>query len=231
MGELKEKMLRRMELKNFSKRTIGLYLYHMQRYVRYYRKSPAELGKEEIETYLYFLLKQKASSSAMAQAYSALKFFYSNCLERPWELKKIPRPKAEKKLPVVLSPAEVKGIFNQITNKKHKTILMIIYSAGLRLSEALSLKLKAIDSNRMQIRVEQGKGRKDRYTLLSGVMLSKLRDYYREYKPVEWLFPGRGNKPVCNSTVQRVFSRAKKKPEFIKRLQYIHSGTVSLQNC
>ena len=131
MGELKEKMLRRMELKNFSKRTIQIYLYQMQRFVVHYGKSPEKLGKEEIEEYLHYLLREKTSGSGMAQAYSSLKFFYSDCLERPWELEKIPRPKTEKKLPVVLSKKEVKSLLESVLNYKHKTILMLIYSSGL----------------------------------------------------------------------------------------------------
>lgn len=226
MGELQEKMLRRMELKNFSNRTIEIYLYCLRKFVKHYGISPEKLGKEEIENYLYFLLQQKSSSSAMAQAYSALKYFYSDCLERPWELDKIPRPKIEKRLPIVLSLKEVKNLLCQVFNSKYKTILMIIYSGGLRLNEALHLKLKDIDSHRMEIRVEQGKGKKDRYTLLSKFMLEKLREYYKEYKPAYWLFPGREEKPVCNSTVQRVFQKAKKKRELKKMQQYTHCDIV-----
>ncbi len=219
MGELRVKMQRRMELKNFSSKTVKIYLYHMDKYVRYYGTSPDKLGKEEIEKYLHFLITSKTSGSGMAQAYSALKFFYSDCLERPWELEKIPRPKIEKRLPVVLSPEEVKSILECIKDKKHRIILMTIYSAGLRLSEALNLKIKDIDSSRMEIRVEQAKGKKDRYTLLSKVLLKNLREYYKEYRPVYWLFPGRKGTPICNSTIQRVFGRAKKKPESIKTQQ------------
>jgi site-specific recombinase XerD len=226
MGELREKMLRRMELKNFSKKTIQLYLYHMKKYVHYYGKSPDKLGKEEIEKYLHYLFGQKTSHSAMVQAYSSLKFFYSDCLEKPWELDKIPRPKTEKKLPVVLSPGEVKRILHQVRNPKYRTILMLIYSSGLRLSEALKLKIKDIDSARMEIRVEQGKGKKDRYTLLSGIMLNKLREYYKEYKPSRWLFAGKEGKPISNSTIQKVFIKAKKKPESSKMPQYIHFVTA-----
>lgn len=222
MGELREKMLRRMELRNFSRRTVTIYLYHMEKFVRYYRKSPDKLGKEEIEKYLHFLLQSKTSNSGMAQAYSSLKFFYSSCLEKPWELDKIPRPKAVNKLPVVLSLEEVRTIFQNVSNSKYKTALMIIYSAGLRLSEALNLKIKDIDSKRMEIRVEQGKGNKDRYTLLSDVMLNKLRKYYKEYKPIYWLFTGKEDKPISSSTIQKVFGRAKKKLRLEKMLQYTH---------
>ncbi len=229
MGELQEKMLRRMELKNFSKRTIIIYLYHVKKYVRYYGKSPDRLGKEEIEKYLHYLFHQKTSSSGIAQAYSALKFFYSDCLERPWELEKIPRPKTEKKLPVVLSLEEVNSILDHVNNMKNKIILMTIYSGGLRLSEALNLKPKHIDSKRMEIRVEQGKGKKDRYTLLSKVLLAKLREYYKYYKPIDWLFPGKSNNPICSSTIQRAFSSAKKKLKSVKMLRFIHYA-IALQH-
>lgn len=163
MGELKNKMLQRMVLKNFSKRTIQIYLFHMKRFIAHNDKSPDLLGKEEIEKYLFSLYKQKLSSSGITQAYSVLKFFYCDCLERPWEFDKIRRQKTEKRLPIVLSPGEVKSILHQVTDTKYKTILRTIYSAGLRLSEALNLKLKDIDSKRMWIRVEQGKGKKQVY--------------------------------------------------------------------
>lgn len=194
----------------------------MEKYVKYYRKSPDNLGKEEIEKYLHFLLQSKTSSSGMAQAYSSLKFFYSTCLERPWELNKIPRPKTINKLPVVLSLEEVRAIFQNVSNTKYKTALMLIYSAGLRLTEALHLKTKDIDSKRMEIRVEQGKGNKDRCTLLSDVMLNKLREYYKEYRPTYWLFPGKEDKPISSSTIQKVFGRAKKKLRLAKKQQYTH---------
>lgn len=221
-------MLRRMELKNFSKKTIELYLYHMKKYVRYYGKSPDKLGKEEIEKYLHYLFQQKVSVSAMVQSYSALKFFYANCLERPWELNKIPRPQSVKRLPIVLSPVEVKSILEHVVNPQYKTILMLIYSTGLRLSEALHLKIQDIDSSRMEIRVQQGKGKKDRYTLLSAIMLNKLREYYKEHKPSDWLFAGKEGKLISNSTIQKIFIKAKKKRASEKKRQYTHCGIALL---
>jgi len=229
MGELREKMLRRMELKNFSRKTVKVYLYHLEKYVRYYGKSPDKLGKVEIEKYLYFLLQSKTSSSGMAQAYSAIKFFYSDCLERAWELDKIPRPKIQKRLPAVLTQEEVKNIFQHVVNTKYKIALMLIYSAGLRLSEALHLRLTDIDSKRMEIRVEQGKGKKDRYTLLSNLILNKLREYYKEEKPNYWLFTGKNGNPICSSTIQRVFGKAKKKLRLAKKHQYTHYA-IALQH-
>jgi site-specific recombinase XerD len=226
MGELRSKMQRTMELKNFSKRTITIYQFHMKRFVAHYGKSPALLGKEEITKYLHFLLKQKISLSGMSQAYSAIKFFYCTVLERPWELEKIPRPRSVKKLPVVLSLKEVRTLLESAGNFKYQTVLMTIYSAGLRLQEGLQLKLKDIDSDRMEIRVEQGKGKKDRYTLLSDVLLVRLREYYKVYKPKDLLFPGKEENPVCSSTIQRIFQRAKKKPRLLNRQPFTHYDIV-----
>ena len=228
MGELKEKMQRKMELNNLSHRTIQIYLYHMKKFVGHYGKSPELLGKEEIEEYLHSLFRQKASTSGLVQAYSALKYFYSNILERTWVLETIPRPNAEKKLPVVLSLTEVRTLLECVGNYKHQTVLMLIYSGGLRLQEGLHLKIKDIDSDRMQIRVERGKGKKDRYTLLSLIMLKRLREYYRSYKPKYWLFPGREEKPICSSTIQKVFQKAKKKLGLPNQPPYTHCGIVSL---
>lgn len=233
MGKLKNKMLQRMVLRNFSKRTIQIYIFHMKRFVSHYGKSPDLLGKNEIEEYLHSLYKHKSSSSGITQAYSALKFFYCDCLERPWELDKIPRPKAEKRLPIILSVNEVKAILQNVGNIKHQIVLMTIYSAGLRLSEALNLKIKDIDSGRMQIRVEQGKGKKDRYSLLSVTLLKRLREYYKLYlssikagHPPHWLFPGRDEKPLCCTTIQRVFQHSKKKQGYQNKQQYIHYAIV-----
>jgi len=226
MGELQEKMLRRMTLKGYSQRTRTIYMHNMKKYVRYYGKSPEKLCKNNIEEYLHYMLSQKVSRSALVQAYSALKFFYSECLERPWELDKIPRIKLNKRLPVVLSRKEVKYIFDKVTRIRQKTILMLLYSTGLRLSEGLNLRIKDIDSSRMEIRVNQGKGKKDRYTLLSKKMLNQLRGYYKEYKPIYFLFPGKNNKPISSSTVQKSFNRAKKKQGLKRMQQYIHYDTV-----
>lgn len=221
MGELRLKMLRRMELKNYSKKTKEVYLYYMKDFVRYYGKTPEGLGSEEVEKYLHWLLLKGKSSSGIRQAYSAIKFFYCGCLDRPQEKLRIPQPKKEKKLPVVLSTEEVKEILEKVKNRRHKLILMLIYSSGMRLGEALSLRVKDIDSQRMAIRVEQGKGKKDRYTLLSKVMLEKLRCYYKENRPKDYLFPGKEGQPLSSSTIQKSFKEAKKKQRLPKKQQYI----------
>jgi integrase len=228
MGALKDQMVMKMELRNLSKRTMEVYLFHMKKLVRYYGKSPDLLGEAEVEKYLHSFYENKKSTSGLVQAYSSLKFFYKEVLGKGEVVGKILRPKTERKIPVVLSLAEVKRVIENVKSYKSQTVLMTIYSAGLRLNEALSLKVKDIDSDRMQIRVEQGKGRKDRYTLLSKVLLERLREYYKSYRPKENLFVGKEGKPLNDSTIQRAFNESKKKRESPKTLQFTLSG-IALQ--
>jgi site-specific recombinase XerD len=210
MGRLYEKMKKDMELKNLSSRTIVTYLGCMKGFVLHYGRSPEELSDNEIKEYLYFLLKEKeASQSTINQTYSALRFFYERTLGREWDPMKIPRGRPRKKLPVVLSIEEVQSIFSATKNLKHRTILETIYSGGLRIGEALHLKVTDIDSKRMMIWLRQAKGNKDRYTLLGERTLKSLRLYWSIYRPKEWLFPTSGHdKPLCPSTIRRVFKRS-----------------------
>ena len=210
MGRLRDRMVMDMELKNLSSRTIKTYLYWMKEFTIYYGKSPEELGDEEIRDYLYYLLKTKESSQAsINQAYSALKFFYEKTLQREWNGSKIPRSNVPKKLPVVLSQDEVQRIFSVTDNLKHLAALMVIYSGGLRVGEAAKLKLSDIDKDRMTIRVHQGKGAKDRYTILGERALEAIREYWHAYHPKDWLFPGvKDGNYVSVSTIQRAFRDA-----------------------
>jgi|TARA_B100000315_G_scaffold12426_1_gene11768 site-specific recombinase XerD len=227
MSELRERLERDLELKGFSPRTRACYLSWVKDYARYFGRSPDQLGTEEIRIYLHYLIgEKKASRSGVAQAYSALKFFYTTTLERGFALSKIPRIKVSKKLPVVLSFAEIQAIFECVSNLKHRAILMTIYSAGLRLSEGAGLKVTDIDSQRMLIRVDQGKGNQDRYTLLSEDTLCILRRYWKICRPVEWLFPGtRKDRSIHVSSIQKVFKQARqeagiKKPASVHTLRH-----------
>lgn len=146
-------------------------------FARYFKKSPDQLGEGEAKEYLHYLLKEeKVSDSTYRHCYSALKFFYQTTLKRNCVFEKIPHLKKGKKLPVVLDKTEVDTIFSVTKNLKHRAILMLIYSSGLRLAEAAHLKVSDIDSKRMMIRVRDGKGGKDRYTILSVIALEVLRD-------------------------------------------------------
>ena len=207
MGRLRDQMERDLELKNYSPKTRSCYLASVKNFALHFHRSPAELTDEEAREYLRYLIQEKkASQSAISQTYSALKFLYETTLKRDWDGFRIPRAKIEKRLPVVLSQQEIQAIFSATRNLKHRAVLMTIYSAGLRVSEAVHLKVPDIDSQRMVIRVEQGKGKKDRYTLLAQRTLEVLREYWRAYRPRDWLFPGQPAKGALSvSSVQKVF--------------------------
>ncbi len=224
MENLLEKMRMELELMNYSPRTIESYISYIVAYSKFYNLSSYFLDENEIRDYFYHLrFRKKSSWSEVNGAYSSLKFFYVHVLNKDWNVKKMPRPKSEKKLPLVLSREEVKLILNALINLKHRTILMTIYSAGLRLSEAANLKISDIDSKRMLIKVEQGKGRKDRYTLLSPLLLKQLREYYRWYHPKNWLFEGiTKEKPISVRSIQNIFKRAKVKAG-IHKIATIHT--------
>jgi integrase/recombinase XerD len=213
MGRLYDQMKMDLELKNYSPKTVSCYLHWMLQFVRHNGRSPVEMGDEEIRDYLHHLIKVKeVSQSSINQAYSAMKFFYATTLEREWNCTKIPRIKNSKKLPVVLAMEEVEALLGCIDNLKHRAILMTIYSGGLRIGEATRLKISHLDSKRMTIRVENGKGSKDRYTLLGHRTLALLRDYWRAYRPEEWLFPGANPaEPISPASVRMVFKRALQK--------------------
>jgi integrase/recombinase XerD len=210
MGQLYDQMKMDLELKSFSPKTITCYLSCMVNFVRHYGRSPVEMGEEEIRKYLLHLIKEKGlSQSSINQAYSAIKFFYEVTLGRAWDGVKIPRIKKRKKLPVVLSMQEVQWLLCSTDNLKHQAILTTIYSGGLRLGEATHLRVSDIDGERMTILVQQGKGNKDRYTLLGQRTLELLRLYYKAYHPVQWLFPSKDPaQPLSGSSVQRVFKKA-----------------------
>lgn len=207
MGKLRDQMEMDMKLRGLSPRTISCYLACMKNIAMHFGKSPAELGDEEIRGYLHHLIEERKTSQAViSQSYSALKFFFEKTIQKPWDNMKIPRSRQRKKLPGVLSRQEVESIFSATSNLKHRAILMTVYSAGLRVGEVTRLKVSDIDSERMMIRVNEGKGLKDRYTLLGERNLEILRLYYKRYHPTEWLFPGRNpSEPVSVSCVQRVF--------------------------
>ena len=224
MGKLREQMKMDLKLKGYSPKTQADYLGYIKNFVRYFGRSPAKMGEEEIREYLYHLVTEKdLGDSSINSAYSALKFFYKTTLGRDWNVAKIPRRKTEKRLPVVLDGSEIKQLFAVTTNLKHRALLMTTYSAGLRVSETAHLKVSDVDSKRMQLLVAQGKGKKDRYALLSPVTLNLLRDYWRQYRPFSWLFPGRlPDRPISTRSIQKVFEKAKRKAG-IKKPATVHT--------
>jgi site-specific recombinase XerD len=167
------------------------------------------VGPEDVEAYQRHLVTEKKwGFSSFNQSVCALRFFYKECLGRTdWTIARMPYQRKRRVLPEILSPEEVSAIFDACGNLKHKTLLMTSYSGGLRLGETLGLIPSDIDSSRMMIRVEQGKGRKDRYVMLSPTLLSQLRTYWKAFRPVRWLFEGRKPAhPLAPSTAEKVFT-------------------------
>jgi site-specific recombinase XerD len=199
-----------MRLRNFSPRTIATYLEQVTRFAAYFHQSPEHLGADDIRRYQLYLVEQKhASASTLNVATSALKFLYRVTLGRDEPVAKVPLAKRAKKLPVVLSPGEVQRLLDAVRDPRYRVALMLAYSAGLRLSEILALCVADIDSARMVLHVRAGKGKKDRYTILSPVMLETLREYWRLYRPTSYLFPAkRGQRPISESCLQRACKRA-----------------------
>jgi len=206
MTKLRQRMLEDMRIRNLSKTTQKRYLDRVTVFANHFNKSPALLGAEDIRVFLLYLVQEKKfSSSSINVTASALRFLYKVTLGCKWDIEKIHFARREKKLPVVLSPEEVMQFLKAVKSKKHKVILMTVYAAGLRILEATRLKLSDVDSQRMTIRVRQGKGKKDRYVMLSNKLLVTLRDYWKEYRPSSWLFYGkRKNDPVSVGTVRQV---------------------------
>lgn len=224
MSQLLEKMKMDLALRGYSPRTQKTYLKNVKQFSNHFAKPPEHLNEEDIREYLYHSISvRKLSCSFVNTAYSAIKFFFETTLDHEWNMKNIPRVKRSKKLPVALSPDEVKKIFDVTTNLKHKAILMTTYSAGLRVSEVAHLKISDIDSGNMQIRIRQAKGDKDRYTLLGQSNLLVLREYFKVYRPTDWLFPNELTlKPLSTRTIQKVFQDAKNRCGITKDVS-IHS--------
>jgi integrase/recombinase XerD len=204
MTLLRQRMIGDMQMRNLAPHTQTTYILHVSLFARYFRKSPELLGSEEIRDYqLYLTNQRKLAPSSIVVTTAALRFLYNVTLKRGWNLEaSIPAPKQPKKLPVVLSRAEVVHFLSCVEDIKHHAILTTCYAAGLRVSEAVCLKTSSLDNQRMVIRVAQGKGRKDRYVMLSPKLLDTLRDYWRLVRPKEWLFPGYFGQPMTTHAVE-----------------------------
>jgi site-specific recombinase XerD len=197
-------MLEDMQVRNLSPLTQRAYVETVARFARHFGRSPAVLGSEEIRAYqLYLTTVRQLAPSSLVVAVSALRFLYKVTLKKPWSFDDlIPAPKRPRTLPIVLSPDEVVRFLACVAAPQHRTILTTCYAAGLRISEAVRLTPRAIDSQRMVLRVEQGKGQKDRYVMLSPTLLEILREWWRVRRPTHWLFPG--DRPGCPITTHAV---------------------------
>lgn len=218
MGTLKDQMLMDLQLSGAKPRTQDAYLREVENLAKHFKCSPAGLGEAELKQYMLYMINERHLSEGTFRFYVAgLKFFYRTTLKREWPVEKIRHPRSKRNLPVVLDLMEVESLFSVTRNLKHKAMLMITYSSGLRVSETARLKLTDIDSKRMTVRVSNGKGGKDRYSILSETALEHLRRYWKKYHPTEWLFTGaKGKGHISLSTIQQVFKQAKKRAGITK---------------
>jgi len=210
MRNLFVKMQKDIELRGLSSSTKKVYLREVIKFINYYKKHPEEINTQQIKDYLYYI-KQKypKSTSTLVQVYSAIKFFYIMTLGKQWD-QSIKCYKRKKKFPSVMSIDEIKLFLNSTPNIKYKAIFSLIYSSGLRISEAVKIKIKDINSKDMRIFIRDGKGGKDRYTILSKTTLKILKEYWKVYRPTEWLFPNRySRKPMNRRSINRVFIQIK----------------------
>jgi integrase/recombinase XerD len=212
MSALRKQMEADMALRGLAYRTREAYIDGVAKLAKFYSRRPDQISETEVQRYLLYLLQErKLAHSSCNVVCSALEFFYRVTLNRLGTQFCLPRPKLPAKLPQVLSREEVTALIENTENLKHRALLMTSYGAGLRLLEVCYLKLTDIDSDRMTIRVEQGKGAKDRYTLLSPRLLEELRRYWFAYRPQQWLFPSPRDRkrPLSAHTAHRIFHAAK----------------------
>lgn len=204
--KLTRRMADDMKLRNYSQATIDAYTYHVGRFAAFLGKSLEAASPEDVRSFQLHLIEvRKVGWSSFNQAVSGLRFLYRHTYPREWVVKMVPFGKRPKTLPEVLSGEEVSRLIECTTNIKHRTFLLTLYSAGLRLNEAAHLKIGDIDSKRMQLRVTCGKGAKERRVPLSPRLLSELREYWKKYRPSTYLFPGRtDNVPLAPTTIQKV---------------------------
>jgi len=205
-----ERMAEDMLVRNLSPRTIDSYTYHVDQFVRHFGRPAEALGPEEVRQYqLHLIQERKVGWSSFNQAVCALRFLYRFTIARDWHVKMIPFGKRPKKLPVVLGQTEAIALIQCAANLKHRTVLLTLYAAGLRLSEALHLQVPDIDSQRMQLRITHGKGAKERLVPLSPRLLETLRAYWRQVRPPSWLFPGKtSGVPLSATTIQKTCKAA-----------------------
>ena len=214
MSKLRQQLIQELVLRGCSPRTQEAYVSAVYQLAKYYRRSPDQVSDPELKDYLFYLADtKKLSASSRNQATSALRFFYAHVLGRPVErlTRVLPRPSKEIRRPRVFSTGELERLFTVgCRHPRHRAFLMTVYGAGLRLNEACHLKAEHLDSARGQIRVVQGKGKKDRYTLLSPRLLQELRQYWKCCRPPVWLFPASRDpqQPMIDKTAQRIFYQA-----------------------
>jgi integrase/recombinase XerD len=209
MTPLRQRYTHDLQLRNYAPRTIDCYVRCVAAFARHFGRSPERLDAEHVRLYQLHLIEQRTSWCRFNQAVCALRFLFRVTLQRPGAIDMVPYGKRPKPLPAVLSPGEVRRLFDAAGEPTFRLILQTAYACGLRVSEVVHLKVGDIDSARMVVHVRCAKGRKDRFVPLSAVLLGHLRDYWRRCRPADWLFPGqRPGEPISISHVQRLCQRA-----------------------
>ncbi|WP_299890810.1 site-specific tyrosine recombinase/integron integrase [uncultured Lacinutrix sp.] len=214
-----EDYLIKLELKRYALNTCKIYISLFENFINHYPlKDIVTLSEQEIRKYLQILIQENKSNSYINQTINSIKFYYEVVMGMPNRFYSIERPRKEQKLPQVLSKEEILTIIANTNNIKHRCIVSLLYSAGLRRSELLNLRIEDIDSKRMLIHIKNAKNNKDRYSLLSKTVLKELRIYYKKWNPKEYLFEGlKGNK-YSGSSVKEIVVKAAKKSKISKRV-------------
>ena len=217
---LTKRLAEDMLIRNMAPRTIDAYTYHARRFADFIGKPLNLVTVEDVRTFqLYLIQEKKVAYSSFNQAVCALRFLYTHTIKVPWPVTMVPFGKKTKNLPIVLSRNEVDKLIQCTANLKHRTFLMTLYSAGLRFSEAAHLRIADIDSDRMMVRVANGKGRKERLVPLSPRLLKELRVYWRKYRPTDLLFPGKSaTKTYADTSIQKAMKRSAEKAGISKRV-------------
>ena len=234
MGEIREKMVADLKIKNSSEHTIDSYLRYARKYLEYSGRPPTQLGREHVHEYLTYLAdERKVHPRTLAIHLAAISFLYRITLRRPDVVADIPRPKLPKTLPQILTGTEVEQILAAVYSIKHRTILTSTYAAGLRISEAVSLCVPDIQSDRRLIRVRQAKGKKDRYVPLGDRLLIALRDYWRAVRPPgPYLFPpGRGGQPDAHISKDAVYLALEKAVKRAGIQKHVTTTTHTFRHC
>ena len=210
LSKITQRMADDMLVRNFSPNTIDSYTWHVEKFLQFIGQPAEQAGPEEIRNFqLHLIQERRVSWSSFNQAVCGLRFLYRTTLPRTWHVEMIPFGKKPKTLPVVLGDEEVQRLLACVTNLKQRTVLLVCYAAGLRLSEATHLTLADIDSQRMQLRVACGKGQKERQVPISPRLLQALRDYWRQFRPSHYLFPGKTPEtPLSGTTIQKACKQA-----------------------
>ncbi|QXP55085.1 tyrosine-type recombinase/integrase [Cellulophaga sp. HaHa_2_95] len=204
--------LDKLELKKYANNTVRTYVSSFEAFINYYHSAELiSLNESDVRAYLLVLIQDKKSNSYINSAINSIKFYYESVLGMPNRFYEIERPRKEKKLPKVLAKEDVFDIIAHTNNLKHKCIVSLLYSSGIRRNELINLKISDIDSRRMLIRIESAKGNKDRYTLLSHSLLKDLRTYYKQYKPEKYLIEGMYGKQYSGQSIGKIVRNAAQK--------------------